>query len=159
MCLSLLMSKNLKLKKLIKSFVSEPKESCQVFRVFSDSYEYAYEHCERFPYRYEYVYFTCSYFWSWICYIRGRLVRLLIKKRGILFSTRNCIWLCASCVEYLSLRSLTVLLWSEVLVIIRDSSIGCLRVFANYMYMIELLDTIYKWGKKISKSKYTNIWI
>ena len=31
------MSKNLKLKKVNKSFVPEPKESRQVFRVFSDS--------------------------------------------------------------------------------------------------------------------------
>ena len=36
-CLSLLMSKNLKLKKVIKSFVPEPKESRQVLWVFSDS--------------------------------------------------------------------------------------------------------------------------
>ena len=34
LCLSLLMSKNLKLKKVIKCFVPEPKESRQVFRVF-----------------------------------------------------------------------------------------------------------------------------
>ena len=32
------MSKNLKLKKVNKSFVPEPKESRQVFRMFSDSY-------------------------------------------------------------------------------------------------------------------------
>ena len=37
-CVSLLMLKNLKLKKVIKSFVPEPKESRQVFRMFSDSY-------------------------------------------------------------------------------------------------------------------------
>ena len=49
------MSKNLKLKKVNKNFVPEPKES-QVFRVFLDSY--AYELCERFPYPDEYVYFT-----------------------------------------------------------------------------------------------------
>ena len=36
--LSLLMSENLKLKKVNKSFVPETKESRQVFRVFSDSY-------------------------------------------------------------------------------------------------------------------------
>ena len=46
-CLSLLMSKNLKLKKVIKSFVPETKESRQVFRVFLDSYMH-YEHYERF---------------------------------------------------------------------------------------------------------------
>ena len=34
LCLSLLVSKNLKLKKVNKSFVPEPKESRQVFRVF-----------------------------------------------------------------------------------------------------------------------------
>ena len=34
LCLSLLMSENLKLKKVNKSFVPEPKESRQVFRVF-----------------------------------------------------------------------------------------------------------------------------
>ena len=49
------MSKNLKLKKVNKSFVPEPI-SC-----FSDSYAYEYEHYERFPYPCEYVYFTCSY--------------------------------------------------------------------------------------------------
>ena len=38
LCFSLLMSKNLKLKKVIKGFVPEPKESRQVFRVFSHSY-------------------------------------------------------------------------------------------------------------------------
>ena len=37
LCLSLLMSKNLKLKKVIKRFVPEPKESRQVYRVFRDS--------------------------------------------------------------------------------------------------------------------------
>ena len=51
---SLLMLKNLKLKKVIKSFVPEPI-SC-----FSDSYMFM-NICERFPYRYEYVHFTCSY--------------------------------------------------------------------------------------------------
>ena len=41
LCLSLLMSKNLKLKKVIKSFVPEPKKRVvRVFRVFSDSYVY-----------------------------------------------------------------------------------------------------------------------
>ena len=48
--LSLLMSKNLKLKKVNKSFVPEPI-SC-----FSDSYM-CYELCERFLYPYEYAYF------------------------------------------------------------------------------------------------------
>ena len=37
LCLSLLMSKNLKLQKVNKSSVPEPKESRQVFRVFRDS--------------------------------------------------------------------------------------------------------------------------
>ena len=60
LCLSLLMSKNLKLKKVIKSFIPKPKESRQVFRVFSDSYMFM-NICERFPYPYEYVYFLCSY--------------------------------------------------------------------------------------------------
>ena len=36
------MSENLKLKKVNKSLVPEP------ISYFSDSYEYAYEHCERF---------------------------------------------------------------------------------------------------------------
>ena len=38
LCLSLLMSENLKLKKGNKSFIPEPEESRQVFWVFSDSY-------------------------------------------------------------------------------------------------------------------------
>ena len=46
--LSLLMSKNLKLKKVIKSFIPEPI-SC-----FSDSYMRM-NICERFPYRYEHM--------------------------------------------------------------------------------------------------------
>ena len=54
LCLSLLMSKSLKLKKVIKSFVPEP------ILCFSDSYMFM-NLCERFPYPYEYVYFTCSY--------------------------------------------------------------------------------------------------
>ena len=53
------MSKDLKLKKVDKSFVPEPKESRQVFRVFSGSYMFM-NICERFPYRYEYVYFSYS---------------------------------------------------------------------------------------------------
>ena len=49
------MSKNLKLKKVIKSFVPEPKECRQGFPVFSDSYMRM-NICERFPYQYEHVY-------------------------------------------------------------------------------------------------------
>ena len=49
------MSKNLKPKKVNKSFLPEPI-SC-----FSDSYM-GMNICERFPYLYEYVYFTYSYF-------------------------------------------------------------------------------------------------
>ena len=41
------MSENLKLKKVNKRFVPEPRKS-SVFRVFSVSYVYAYEHYERF---------------------------------------------------------------------------------------------------------------
>ena len=48
------MSKNLKLKKINKSFVPEPI-SC-----FSDSYMFM-NICERFPYPNEHVYFTYSY--------------------------------------------------------------------------------------------------
>ena len=48
------MSKNLELKKVIKSFVPEP------ILYFSDSYMRM-NICERFPYPYEYVYFTYSY--------------------------------------------------------------------------------------------------
>ena len=58
-CLSLLMSKNLKLKKEIKSYEPELKNRV-VFRVFSDSYMFM-NICERLPYPYEDVYFTCSY--------------------------------------------------------------------------------------------------
>ena len=59
------MSKNLKLKKVIKSFVPEPRKSSSVSSDFG--FLYAYEHsvfmniCERFRYKYEYVYFTYPY--------------------------------------------------------------------------------------------------
>ena len=53
------MSKNLKLKKVMKSFVPEPKERRQVFRVFR--IPMFMDICERFPDPYEYVYFTYSY--------------------------------------------------------------------------------------------------
>ena len=49
LCLTLLMSKNLKLEKVIKSFVPEPKKKKRVvkcFECFTDSY--AYEHYEHF---------------------------------------------------------------------------------------------------------------
>ena len=66
LCLSLLMSKNLKLKKVIKSFVPEPKkESRQVFRVFSDSYtrmNIMNVLGMRIPW---------SYFWTWIYYTKS----------------------------------------------------------------------------------------
>ena len=62
-CLSLLMSKNLKLKKVNKSFVPEPKESRQVFRVFSDSNEYAYGHCERFLHIWIFHILISGYVW------------------------------------------------------------------------------------------------
>ena len=52
------MSRNIKLKKVNKSFLTEPKESRQVFRVFSHSYEYVYE---RFPYPYPYTYVHFTY--------------------------------------------------------------------------------------------------
>ena len=71
LCLSLLMSKNLKLKKVNKSFIPEPKESRQVFRVFFGFF-CLWTFVKVFPYPYEYVYFTCSYlgrFRTWICYI------------------------------------------------------------------------------------------
>ena len=45
LCLSLLVSKNLKLKKVIKSFVPEPRKSSSVSSVFG--FLYAYEHYER----------------------------------------------------------------------------------------------------------------
>ena len=48
------MSKNLKLKNVIKSFVPEP------ILCFSDSYMFM-NICERFPYLYDDVYFTSSY--------------------------------------------------------------------------------------------------
>ena len=74
LCLSFLMPKNLKLKKVDKSFVPEPI-SC-----FSDSYMRM-NICERFPYLYEYVYFTYSYlgrtFW------RGYVTLPARPKRGI----------------------------------------------------------------------------
>ena len=53
-CLCLLMTKNLKLKKVNKSFVPEPISG------FSNSYMRM-NICERFPYLYDYVYFTYSY--------------------------------------------------------------------------------------------------
>ena len=49
LCLSLLMSKNLKLKKVIKSFVPETKRVVRVSRIFRNS---LWTFC---------VYFTCSY--------------------------------------------------------------------------------------------------
>ena len=52
------MSKNLKLKKVNKCFVPEPKESRQVFRVFSDNYEMRIKIVNVF---YIYEYFTYSY--------------------------------------------------------------------------------------------------
>ena len=59
-CLSHLMSKNLKLKKVIKSFVPEPKKRVvKRFKCFSDSLFM--NICERFLHPYEYVYFTLSY--------------------------------------------------------------------------------------------------
>ena len=62
------MSKNLKLKKVIESVVPEPKESRQSFsRVFG--FLFAYEHCERLPYPYEYVCFTYSYLGRIFVYI------------------------------------------------------------------------------------------
>ena len=51
------MSKNLKLKKVNKSFVHEPKESRQVFRVFSDSYT----RMNIMNILWTYVHFTYSY--------------------------------------------------------------------------------------------------
>ena len=55
------MSKNLKLKKVNKSFVPEP------ISFSSDSYMRM-NICERLPYLYEYVYFTYSYLamYEWI---------------------------------------------------------------------------------------------
>ena len=48
------MSKNLKLKKVIKRFVPKPISCFSGSSMFMNI-------CERFPYPYEYVYFTCSY--------------------------------------------------------------------------------------------------
>ena len=78
------MSKNLKLKRVIKSFVLEPKESLQVFRVFSDSYMFM-NICERFPYLYEYVYFTYSYLGRIFGRIYITYIHHSIKKRLIYF--------------------------------------------------------------------------
>ena len=64
------MSKNLKLKNVIKSFVPEPI-SC-----FSDSYMFM-NICERFPYLYEYVYFTYPYHGYVIIAILGNYLILL----------------------------------------------------------------------------------
>ena len=52
LCLSLLMSENLKLKKVNKSFVPEPRKSSIVSRVFGFLWTLwtFYEHCERFTY-------------------------------------------------------------------------------------------------------------
>ena len=60
LCLSILMSENLKLKKVNKSFVPEQKECRQVFRVFSDSYTRV-DIVNVFSYLHEYIYFTYSY--------------------------------------------------------------------------------------------------
>ena len=54
LCLSLLLSKNFKLKKVIKRFVTEPKESSSVSSVFG--FLYVYEYCEHFLYQYEHMY-------------------------------------------------------------------------------------------------------
>ena len=53
--------KTLNSKKVIKSFVPEPKESRQVFRVFSDSYMLMNILWTR-------VRILVIYFWTWICY-------------------------------------------------------------------------------------------
>ena len=59
LCLSLLMSKNLKLKKVNKSFVPKP-ESRQYFVFFGFLCVWTfYEHCERFLYRSEHRYISC----------------------------------------------------------------------------------------------------
>ena len=67
--LFLLMSKNPKLKRVIKSFVPEPKKRVVSVSCFSDSYMFM-NICERFPYPYEYVYITSSYlgriFWTYV---------------------------------------------------------------------------------------------
>ena len=67
LCLSLLMSKNLKLKKVIKSFVPEPKESRQVF---PDSYmrmNIMNVLCMWifWPYFWTYIYATALFYYSW----------------------------------------------------------------------------------------------
>ena len=73
LCLSLLMSKNLKLKKVIKSFVPEPKESRQVFRVFSDylclwTFVNVLRICI-FRDSLGTFHVSWSYFWTYLCYI------------------------------------------------------------------------------------------
>ena len=84
LCLYFTMSKNLKHKKVIKSFVAEPI-SCFRIPMFMNI-------CERFPYPYEYVYFTCSYL--------GRIfldVYILVAERNLYFClARNLIWLLES---------------------------------------------------------------
>ena len=62
LCLSLLMSKNLKLRKVIKSFVPELKKRVVSVSCFSDSYM-----------RMNIMNVLCmwiswSYFWTWVCY-------------------------------------------------------------------------------------------
>ena len=52
------MSKHLKLKKVNKSFVPEPISSVFGFLYAYEHYEHSMNICERFPYLYEYVYFT-----------------------------------------------------------------------------------------------------
>ena len=60
LCLSLLMSKNLKLKEVIKSFRAEPKQRVgSVSSVFGFLCLWTFVNV--FPYSYEYVYFTCLY--------------------------------------------------------------------------------------------------
>ena len=61
LCLSLLMSENVKLKKVNKSFVPEPRKS-SLFRVFSDSY------MRTNIMNVLFLWISWSYFWTWICY-------------------------------------------------------------------------------------------
>ena len=63
LCLSLLMSKNLKLKKVSKSFVPEPRNSSSVLSVFG--FLYAYEHNEYSMNIFLFhIFISWSYFWT-----------------------------------------------------------------------------------------------
>ena len=109
LCLSLLMSKNLKLKKVIKSFESE-RILC-----FSDSYMFR-NICECFPYPYEYVYFTCSYLGRIFLDVDMLHIDNSIQKEGI-----QVFWRCLEHISYFSyLMYETKLVKENLLVVCLD---------------------------------------